>query len=152
MSLKEMMDQVKQILKDKSGLDVVFDPQPVRTAAPSLRLTYLGSEHYGIGHSLLKWQLSLIGAGDGPDVYLSSVIAASLRLEALYDRCKGAQHIDFPVGKYTARLCFEETVTPTGSFSQNGEKIVETGQWTYLWTEPRYITVNIPDEVWEKGE
>lgn len=150
MLLKEVLDQIKTILKDKSSLDVLFDPQSVRTAAPALRLTYLGSEHYGIGASILKWQLSLVGAGDGPDVYLSSVISASLHLEALYDKCKGKQYVDFPVGKYTARLCFESSVTPTGSFSQNEQKIVETGQWNYLWTEPRYITVNIPDEIWEK--
>lgn len=145
--LKKILDQMSSLLEAETGLSVLFDPQPVKVAAPSLRLVFLGSEGFGVKATMLKWQIALIGAGDGPDVYLPAVMAASLRLERLYDKCKGPQFIDFNVDGVSLRMCFVAALEATGSFSVNENKIVETGQWSYLWTEPKYLSVTVPDEL-----
>lgn len=150
--MKRVLEAIEIELKQVSGLPILFDPQPVKNSEPHLRLTYMGAEPWGKGYMMMKWQLSVTGAGDGPDVYLPEVLAASLRLEALYDKCRHqALHRDISIGKHIARMSFvAEGLAPSGSFSQNEMKVVETGQWSYLFTESRYITVTIPDEFWEK--
>lgn len=150
--LKRILDEAAAALSQRVGLSVLYDPQPVRTGEPSLRLTYMGSEDGGRGHMVLKWLVSLTGAGDGPDVYLPRVIGASLRLESLYDRCRSLGFIDLDVDGTKARMSFVAGLVATGSFSQNEMKVVETGQWSYLWTEPKYISISIPDSVWEKED
>lgn len=147
--MKKVFDAIAQELGQRSGLEVIFDPQPVRLGQPGLRLTYMGSEDGGHGRMVLKWQLSLTGAGDGPDVYLSKVVAASLRLEALYDKCRSKGYADLMVDGVAVRMSYVAGLEATGSFSVNEMKVVETGQWSYLWTEPRYIAVSIPDSIWE---
>lgn len=131
---------------------VLMDPQPVHSGQPHLRLTYQGSEGIGKDVSVLKWQLSLTGAGDGPEVYLAAVVRASLALEAMYDPCKGRQYIDLDVGGESVRMSMVTGLQATGGFAQNELKIVETGQWSYLWTEPKWLAVSIPDRLWEEED
>ena len=148
--LKKVFDAASAALEDLTGLPVLFDPQPVRTARPSLRLTYQGSDSGGVGAMVLKWQLSIVGAGDGPEVYLTSVVRASLALQSMYDKCrsKGWTDLDVAGVGIGVRMSFVTGLEVTGSFSQNEMKVVETGQWSYLWTEPKYLTICIPDSVW----
>lgn len=147
--MKKLLEEIASVLKEETGIPVLFDPQPIKTGEPHLRLTYIGSENAGRGFSNLNWQLSLVGAGDGPDVYLPKVLKSSLKLEALYDKCKGPAFRDLHVGSFCCRMSFVAGLVATGSFSQNEMKIIETGQWSYLWTEPKYISVSIPEELWK---
>ena len=140
---KGLMKEVEKTLEDLTGLKVLWDPQPVRTAEPMLRLTFMGTEEKGAGCTRVKFQLSLLGAGDGPDVYLPALIEASIRLDRIYNPCiHKMQYIDIDTG---TRLVFETYLTTSGTFSQNEQKVIETNQWSYLWTEPRYVAIDIRD-------
>lgn len=146
---KPVMRAVEAELEALTGIRVLWDPQPVRSAEPSLRLTFIGSEEKGMGCTRLSFQLSLIGAGDGPDVFLPSLISASVNLDRIYNSCiNGRQYLDIEAEGIRTRMCFETGLTASGTFSQNENKVVETNQWSYLWTEPRYIAL----EIREQGE
>lgn len=151
-SLRSLLDAASSRIENLTGLKVLYDPQPVRMGGPHLRLTYMGSEECGHGAMRLKWQVSLIGAGDGPDVYLPAVIRASIAVEELYDRCRRPGFEDLVVDGVTVRMCFDAALTASGGFSQNEQKVVETGQWSYLWTEPRYVSMTVPDTFWKTGD
>ena len=148
--MKRILDRVSSILSKETGLKVIYDPQPVRNAEPHIRLTFMGTEPMGIDTDRIIFQLSLIGAGDGPDVFLPSLIKGSLRIERLYDNCEGPRYRDFDISGFGFRISFVEGVSPQGSFSQNEMAIVETNQWTYLWNEPRFMTISVPSAFWEK--
>lgn len=152
MALKKVFEAMCSALTARTGLMVLMDPQPVHSGQPHLRLTYQGSEGIGKDVSGLKWQLSLTGAGDGPEVYLVAVVRASLALEAMYDPCKGRQYIDLDVDGESVRMSMVTGLQATGGFAQNEMKIVETGQWSYLWTEPKWLAVSIPDRLWEEED
>lgn len=143
---KPIMTAVEKELKTITGIKVLWDPQPVRAAEPQLRLTYIGSEEKGKGCTRIMFQLSLIGAGDGPDVFLPSLVEASVNLDRVYNRCtNNSKFIDMDINGKTVRLVFEDSLTASGTFSQNEQKVVETNQWSYLWTEPRYIAIDIKE-------
>lgn len=148
--MKRVLDRVSSILSRETGLKVLYDPQPVRDAEPHLRLTFMGTEPMGIDADRIMFQLSLIGAGDGPAVFLPALIKGSLLIERLYDNCEGPRYRDFSIDGLGFRISFVEGLTPQGSFSQNEMAIVETNQWTYLWNEPRYMTISVPSEFWGK--
>lgn len=141
---KSVMTAVEKELKGITGLRALWDPQPVRTAEPQLRLTYIGSEEKGKGCTRVMFHLSLIGAGDGPDVFLPSLIEASVNLDRIYNSCINSRRfIDMDVDGRAVRMVFENSLTATGTFSQNEQKVVETNQWSYLWTEPRYVAIDM---------
>lgn len=144
---KPLMKAVESKLEALTGLKILWDPQPVRSAEPSLRLTFIGSEEKGVDCTRISFQLSLIGAGDGPDVFLPSLVAASVNLDRLYNGCiNGKQFIDIEAEGVRSRMCFETGLTASGTFSQNDAKVIETNQWSYLWTEPRYIALEIREQ------
>ena len=146
---KPIMKAVEAELEAITGLKVLWDPQPVRSAEPALRLTFIGTEEKGVGCTRVSFQLSLIGAGDGPDVFLPSLISASVNLDRAYNSCiNRRQYVDIEAEGVRSRMCFEAGLTASGTFSQNENKVVETNQWSYLWTEPRYVAL----EIREQGE
>ena len=85
--MKAILDSAARWLTEKTGLPVLYDPQPLRSAEPHLRLTFMGSENFGKGAFAVKFQISILGAGDGPGAYLDSIIKASVRLSRLYEGC-----------------------------------------------------------------
>lgn len=134
-------------LTQETGLSALFDPQPVKSAEPHVRLTLTGTEDRGDGPVDVRFQLNVIGAGDGPDVYLPSVIAASCRVNDLYNPClrDGRRYADLlsPSGT-ELRILFPPIGDMTGQFSQNDVDEGEARQWRYVYTEPHYITLTIP--------
>lgn len=134
-------------LAQETGLVALFDPQPVKGAEPHARLTLVGTEDRGDGPIDVKFQLNVIGAGDGPDVFLPSVIGASCRVNDLYNPClhEGRRTTGILTKEGTAlQVGFPAFSDATGQFVQNEANEGETGMWRYVYTEPHYITLTIP--------
>lgn len=134
-------------LQMKTGLPVLYDPQPLRSAEPHLRLTFMGTESWGKKTFAAKFQISILGAGDGPGTYLDAIIKASARLSALYEGCADDRNAELDCGgrKIMVTLC--SGLAATGTFTANAEKEVETNQWSYAFTETRQLQIAIPMEV-----
>lgn len=145
--IQQILDAAALYLESETGAKVLYDPQPVRKAEPHIRLTYMGAEDKGIGAFCLNFQLSLVGAGDGPGVYLAKIIELSLKLTDLYNPCRHRQDVSIPLkdGGYVKLLLISSGVQATGVFSQNEQTQVETAQWNYLFTESRYISIEVPE-------
>ena len=79
-------------------------------------------------------------------------LSYAIAVEELYDRCRRPGFEDLVVDGVTVRMCFDAALTASGGFSQNEQKVVETGQWSYLWTEPRYVSMTVPDTFWKTGD
>ena len=75
--MKEIIDMLKDHLGKETKLKVIMDPQPVKSAEPHLRLTFVGSGNQGATHCVVSFQLTIVGAGDGPEVFLDRIIEAS---------------------------------------------------------------------------
>ena len=145
--MKRVLEAVAKQLTQETKLKVLFDPQPVKSAEPHLRLTYIGSQSYGPDSEGFDFQLSLVGSGDGPDVFLPALLTASAKLDSLYDKCEGPLFRDLKIDSTTyVRMTFVTGLIATGSFTQNEMKIVETNQWSYLWQEPRQMTLVVPKD------
>lgn len=141
--LKAVFKMAEKVLEGRTGLKTLWDPQPVRVSEPMLRLTFMGTEDKGRNTTRIKFQLSLLGAGDGPDVFLTKLIAASISLDRIYNSCTcKTQYVDIAP---KVRMVFETGLVATGTFSQNEQKVGETNQWSYLWTEPRYLAIDITE-------
>lgn len=151
--MKRILEAVEAWFREETGLLTLWDPQPVRIAEPQIRLTFMGSEEFGGGAELLKFQLSLTGAGDGPSVFLPEVIKASVRISRLYNQCERKPYTDLDIDGKRIRMSFvNEGLTPSGTFTENEYAAAETNQWSYLWTEPRYMTITLPESFWEEGD
>lgn len=138
--IADILEAARQYLEQKTGLNVLWDPQPVKSAKPHLRLTYTGCEDQGDGHDRLSFQASILGAGSGPGKFLESVIQASLALNDLYK--DGKCRSDIKIGEYAVRLSFLQTASSNGQFVQNENPETETSTWAYVWQEPRVFTLD----------
>lgn len=147
--MKAILDSAARWLTEKTGLPVLYDPQPLRSAEPHLRLTFMGSEKFGENTFAAKFQISILGAGDGPGTYLSSMIKASAKLSRLYDGCADDRNTEFVCNGQKIRMTLCSGLVATGSFTANAEKEVETNQWSYVFSEPRQMELYIPMEAIE---
>ena len=138
--IADVLEAARKYLEEKTGLNVLWDPQPVKSAKPHLRLTYTGCEDQGEGHDRLTFQASILGAGSGPGKFLESVIEASLAVNDLYK--DGGNRVDLNVNGNTVRLSFPSLTASTGQFVQNDPTEAETSTWAYIWQEPRVFTVD----------
>jgi len=84
-------------LKEKAGIGVFVEPQPITLSEPHIRVMFAGFEFSGVGDitgyeterlCTLKMEcvLTLTAMGDGPDVFLDKVIEASFKLSKLFER------------------------------------------------------------------
>lgn len=138
--VSDVLEAARKWLEERTGLKVVWDPQPVKTAQPHLRLTYTGCDDQGEGHDRLTFQASILGAGSGPGKFLESVIEASLAINDLYKDC--GCHADIEVKGLKARLSFPHIASSNGQFVQNDPTETETSTWAYIWQEPRVFTLD----------
>ena len=137
------------MLKDHLGketkLKVIMDPQPVKSAEPHLRLTFVGSGNQGATHCVVSFQLTIVGAGDGPEVFLDRIIEASLAVSDLYnsDLHEGKRYADIKLtsGRGSFRVNFPDTINNSGQFVQNDSTETETTTWAYVYTEPHVMDV-----------
>ena len=147
--MKAILDSAARWLTEKTGLPVLYDPQPLRSAEPHLRLTFMGSENFGKGAFAVKFQISILGAGDGPWAYLDSIIKASVRLSRLYEGCADDRNTELVCNGRKIRMTLCSGLVATGSFTANAEKEVETNQWSYVFSEVRQMQLQIPMEAIE---
>lgn len=149
MRIEEVLDAAALEIGRLLDCKTIYDPQPVRSAEPHARLTFMGSSPNGVGSTIIYFQLSLVGAGDGPGTYLARLIELSMRVSDLYNNCNTSRVIDLENG--SARLLLiDEAIQANGVFTQNDQKMVETNQWNYLFTEGRYIGIVVSDDTGRK--
>lgn len=144
--MKAILDAVAHWLQKNTGLPVLYDPQPLKSAEPHLRLTFIGTEGWGKNTFSANFQLTIIGAGDGPGAYLDSIIKASVKLSRLYDGCAYERNSELLCAGHTVRMTLCSGLAATGSFQANAEKEVETQQWSYVFSEARQLKLQIPME------
>jgi|UniRef100_A0A7C4AK39 hypothetical protein len=88
---------LSDFLKEKTGLGVFVEPQPVTLFEPHIRVMFMGFEFEGVGdltgHETerlctlrMDCLLTLTAMGDGPDVFLDKVIESSFKLNRLFER------------------------------------------------------------------
>ena len=139
--IKEILEALKQNLTELFGVKVLFDPQPVKLAEPHVRLTFSGSGDQGDTTDVLRFQLSVIAAGDGPEVFLSSVIGVSL---TVHDICKkhNPGYYQFTHEEKKIRMHFEVSGVSTGQFVQNAQDENEQSQFRYTYVEPHSVVIS----------
>lgn len=143
--MKEILETVRGYLSRQTQLKVIMDPQPVKSAEPHLRLTFVGSSNQGATHCVVSFQLSIVGAGDGPEVFLDRIIEASLAVSDLYNSTlhDGRRYEDIKLasGRGTFRVNFPDTINNSGQFVQNDGIETETSTWAYVYAEPHVLDV-----------
>jgi hypothetical protein len=122
----EALDLAVAFIAQETGKKVLLDPQPLRTAEPHLRLTFVGATEQGDGYVTLSFQLGIVGAGDGPEVFLEEIINSSVAVMRLYG-CKRFKDLRLTTGN-TARLAFPDVMSNSGQFAQNEGTMGETVQ------------------------
>lgn len=134
----ESLSILKEFLEQQTGKKVLFDPQPIRSAEPHLRLTFAGAEDRGSTWVQLTFQLGIVGAGDGPDIFLQEIIDLSIAVSRLYSCAKSTT---ISRGLRTVTIGFPEFSSNTGVFQMNDGAFGETVQWAYVYAEPHWITL-----------
>jgi len=88
---------LSDFLKEKTGLGVFVEPQPVTLFEPHIRVMFMGFGFEGVGDLTgyeterlctlrMDCLLTLTAMGDGPDVFLDKVIESSFKLNRLFER------------------------------------------------------------------
>ena len=143
--MKEILDAVREHLRQATNLKVIMDPQPIKSAEPHLRLTFVGSGNRGASDCVVSFQLTIVGAGDGPEVFLDHIIGASLAVNDLYnaDLHEGRRYADIKLisGRGSFRVNFPDTINNSGQFVQNDGTDTEVSIWAYVYTEPHVMDV-----------
>ncbi len=137
----EALDLAKDYIEKETLRKVLLDPQPLRTAEPHLRLTFVGATDQGDGYVTLSFQLGIVGAGDGPEVFLEEIIKSSVAVMRLYG-CRRCKDLALSTGR-TARLAFPDVMNNSGQFAQNDGTMGETVQWAYVYSEPHFVTLTL---------
>ncbi len=143
--IKEILDKTQSELTRLTGLMTVMDPMPVKKAAPHLRLTFMGSGDQG-SYDTLNFQLSIVAAGDGPDIYLQKIIEGSLLVHDLFRCANGKNRVDVSLnGGGSFRIHFKPLALDNGGqFIENERDENEQTQFRYTFVEPHVITVSFP--------
>lgn len=132
-------------LKEKTGLQVIVEPQPVNLSEPHVRIMYTGIDidsgpdisGYFVEklHTLkISLLLTLTAYGDGPDKFLDSVINSSFALKKVFDSAFSIR----TVGSYG--ITVEGKKRPGGQFFRNEEE----GKKQYLYEENYDVNIYIP--------
>lgn len=145
----EILRRAQEYLSQKLEALVIYDPQPVQQAEPHVRLTFTGSGDQG-SLSTINFQLSLVAAGDGPDVFLEELVKLSLRIHDLFspNNGKGIQDVFNSSGKQPLRIFFKPLAnTSNGQFIENERTDSERNQFHYTYVEPHVITISFPRDM-----
>ena len=126
----EALDLAAAYIEKQTMRKVRLDPQPLRTAEPHLRLTFVGAVDNGSGYIVLSFQLGIVGAGDGPEVFLEEIIKSSIAVNRLYG-CKKYEDLRLSNGN-VVRIAFPDVMNNSGQFIQNDGTMGETMQWAYV--------------------
>lgn len=138
--LNEVKSTLSQLL---GGALVMYDPQPISKAEPHVRLTYTGTSDAGDLYDSIHFSLSIVAAGDGPDVFLSYLINLSLKAHQLFAEHGGNSRTIEVAGK-ECKLYIRKQLTGDGQFLQNEETENERTQFRYTYVEPYYVEVRFP--------
>jgi hypothetical protein len=145
LNVSDLLEKAKGAIKEKTGAKLVlFDPQPVERAQPNLRLTFTGSTVRGRELSM-EFQTTILAGGDGPEVFLSSVIELSANVsKAFEDVQRNYQDIEFDSGKH-ARIYYHPVRTNSGSgqFVRNEDQGTEANQFRFTYVEPHIISISV---------
>lgn len=148
--MKNVLDAVKKKIKELTGgAPVMFDPQPVQIAEPHVRLTYVGCGDQGEQYDVLRFQLNIVAAGDGPDVFLPSLIELSLRIHDIFQK---ESVYTFALNQDDCRLYIRSSVNAAGQFIQNEQEESERSQFRYTYAEPHMVEVAFPKNIRERRE
>lgn len=139
--MKEILEEFAAWVKSETGVPVLYDPQPLRSAEPHIRLTFTGAAGEGKTHATLFFQLSIVGAGDGPEVFLDRIMEASLAVVDFYNPCIHHRQVDIvlPNGSGSFRVGFPDVMNSSGQFTRNSGDEGETVKWAYTYVEPHMV-------------
>ena len=141
-SLKPILDTFTKTLKVELGIEVLLDPQPVGIAAPHARLTFTGG-NTAESYCELAFQISVVGAGDGPGYFLEHVILASIAIQRLAGKRNPHVH-RFDYGSVECRYSVDGIANAVGQFSQNDREENEQTQFAYTYVEPHVVSLRFP--------
>ncbi|MFA7108378.1 MAG: hypothetical protein WC162_04470 [Sphaerochaetaceae bacterium] len=140
--IKAILDDVKNYLAQTLGSTVIYDPQPVKQAEPHVRLTFMGSGNQG-SLDTLAFQLTLVAAGDGPEVFLEELITLSLKVQDLFSGLNGQGTKDIVKDGRSTRVTFKALEnTGSGQFVENEKEDNEQTLFHYTFVEPHIITLS----------
>lgn len=127
------------------NIPVVVEPQPVSYAEPHLRLMFTGFDFEAtsditVYHTeklytvRIDCLVTLTAYGDGPDVFLDSVVRASFALRRLFDRAFSIQTVD------------GYGITVVAKKKERGQifKNEEEGKKPYLYEENYDLSIYLP--------
>lgn len=140
--IRPLLDDFTAVLKDELGLEVLLDPQPVGIAEPHARLTFTGGSAEA-SYCELVFQISVVGAGDGPGYFLEAVMLSSIALQRLAAKRNPGVHL-FMCGQFECRYSVDSITNSAGQFTQNDREENEQTQFAYTYVEPRMITLRFP--------
>ncbi|AEC02035.1 hypothetical protein [Parasphaerochaeta coccoides] len=146
--IQKIRDAFAIWFKEKTGIAVLYDPQPVTSAEPAIRMVFTGASEQGASRDVLTFQFTIVGSGDGPDFFLASIIEVSLKVQdVMNDGLEGGRRyfdIDVPGRTEKVRVTFTGISDSTGSFTQNEFEETETRQWRYTYVEPHVVRFDFP--------
>lgn len=141
-SIRPMLQAFTEELSFQMQLKVLMDPQPIGVAEPHIRLTFTGTE-VRESYCHLQFQISVVGAGDGPEVFLERVIAASAAIAQLASKRNPRASV-FSYMDTTCRYSLEVSSSATGQFMQNEKDESEQTLFSYTYVEPHTIVLQVP--------
>lgn len=143
-----MLDAFQDYMASEYGIKVMYDPQPVSVAEPHLRLAFTGAEENG-AFDKLRFQGSVVGSGDGPDVFLPAVIGMSMRVQDIWSACRndGRRWKEIPTSAGVLRILFQSVQNGSGQFVQNETYESEVRQWAYTYAEPHVVVLEFKKEM-----
>ena len=143
--ITSVLSSFKDYMKAEYGLMVLYDPQPIATAEPQVRLTFMGSIDNG-NFSRIFFQASVLASGDGPDVFLPAIIATSMKVQNIWDGSNTRQVKEIESEAGVVRIRFKPVSSGSGQFIQNEQYESETRQWAYTYTEPHLVDLEFKKE------
>jgi hypothetical protein len=132
-------------LQKRTSLPIIIEPQPVSLSEPHIRLMYTGIDIESgpdiTGYNTeklytLKMDLlvTLTAEGDGPDVFLDKIVAASFALSRVFENA-------FCIGTCNGNgISVNGNRRPGGQFFKNEEE----GKRPYLYEENYEVSIYMP--------
>jgi hypothetical protein len=145
--ISAVLKAFESYMASEHNMKVLYDPQPIVMAEPHVRLTFVGADENGAFDRLL-FQASLVGSGDGPDVFLPALIGMSMRIQDIWSSCRndGKRWKEIPGDGGTVRIQFKPVQNGSGQFIQNEIQEGEARQWAYTYTEPHMVVLEFKKE------
>ena len=144
-TIKAVLESFKVFMKTEYGLMTIYDPQPIATAEPQVRLTFMGSIDNG-NFCRLLFQASVLASGDGPDVFLPAIIATSMIVQNIWDNSEARRVKEIESEAGVVRIRFKPVSNGSGQFIQNEQYESEVRQWAYTYTEPHLVDLEFKKE------